>query len=244
MKFLTIGMLWGACCAFSMSTFASPTPATAQFKQQINQAISDIVNTPHKEWSVRIEHFENEEGDITHSIEHYTPHTDIEKTWTLISLNGEQPTTRQIKKFTKKKLKRAKNKKDEQSISISLDRLIQQETLQLLESSEQHLKVGFQVQHIKRLGDDAIGKLEGEISYNKKQAFIEQIAIVNNAEFSPIFSANISELKLTFNFVKINNAVLPKQQDMVMKGRFAYFTEIDETSTVTYSHYQHARLVD
>jgi len=242
MKFLYTYILLATCCSFIVNAAGNQPPASTPFKQQINQAISDIINTPHKEWSVRIEHFENEEGDITSSVEQYTPHADIEKKWTLVSINGEQPTKKQIKAFTKKKLKRAENKKDDKSISLSLNSLIQQETLQLLESNEQHLKVGFQVQHIKRLGDDAIGKLEGFISYDRNNAFIEQIEIVNNAEFSPIFSANISDLKLTFNFVKIDNAILPKQQEMMMKGSFAYFTEIDEISTVTYSGYQHTSL--
>jgi len=44
---------------------------------------------------------------------------------------------------------------------------------------------------------------------------------------------------ITFSFVKIDQAILPNQQKMVMKGRFALFAEIDENSTDTYSNYEY-----
>ena len=72
-----------------------------------------------------------------------------------------------------------------------------------------------------------------------EHAFIDTISIWNREDFSPVLSANITDLMVTFSFIEINGAVLNKQNEMKMKGRFAYFTTIDETSLDTYSEYSY-----
>lgn len=219
-----------------------PTPPTLEhqktIQQTISQAITDIVESPRKEWQVQISHYENEEGDVTSSIERYTPDADITKKWSLLSINGKKPNQKQLKKFAEDKQDIADKKSDNQNFSINLQTLIKQDSLELKQDNDSHIKMGFQVE-IDRLGDDAIGKLEGTLSYNKADKFIEQITIINNDDFSPMFSATISDLMLSFNFIKIEQVILPSQSEFNMKGSFAYFTEIDEISTVTYSNYQH-----
>jgi hypothetical protein len=93
--------------------------------------------------------------------------------------------------------------------------------------------------YIKKLGKDSIGKLQGQLIYQKEQQFIEKISIWNNAEFSPMLTAKISDLAITFTFLDINGAILAKQNEMKMKmkGSFAYFTDINETSIDNFSEY-------
>jgi hypothetical protein len=52
-----------------------------------------------------------------------------------------------------------------------------------------------------------------------------------------MFTANITDLAINFTFSHINGAVLTKQNEMKMKGSFAYFTEINETSLDRFSDY-------
>jgi hypothetical protein len=91
--------------------------------------------------------------------------------------------------------------------------------------------------YIEKLGKDAMGKLQGKLVYQKDKQFIKEITIWNNADFSPMFTANITDLVLTFTFVDINGAVLAKKNEIKMKGSFAYFTEINETSLDSFSGY-------
>jgi hypothetical protein len=67
---------------------------------------------------------------------------------------------------------------------------------------------------IKKMGKDSRGKLQGKLVSQKGNQFIEKIPTWNNAEFSPMFTANITDLALTFTFVHINGAVLVKQNEM------------------------------
>ena len=52
-----------------------------------------------------------------------------------------------------------------------------------------------------------------------------------------MLTANIAEFSLAFTFFHINGSVLVKQNEMKMKGSFAYFTEINETSLDSFSDY-------
>ncbi|WP_286262700.1 hypothetical protein [Thalassotalea atypica] len=221
----------------SASTIAPQTQMSAVLRQQIIQAITDLADAPRKEWAVEISHYENEEGDITSSIERYTPNQEAAKQWSLIRINDKTPTDKQLKKFAKQKQEQAAKKAKGNSYSIDFKSLIKQDSLHLLNNNDSYTLVGFNVL-MEDLGDDAEGKLDGTLSFNKQNNFIEEITIVNNAKFSPLFSASISDFALIFNFIKLNEVVLPQQINMQMKGSFAFFTEIDEVSTTTYSSYQ------
>ena len=229
-----------ACLGCFIHAHAAEKQAAAPtlIEQAVIQAIADMADAPRKEWSVQISHYENEEGDITTSIERYTPNKDTSQQWSLLRINGKAPSNKQLKKFAKKKREQAENKAEGKSYSINFKTLIKPDSLQLLNDNNSHAQVGFKV-HMEKLGDDAEGKLSGRLSYSKQHQYIEEITIVNNAEFSPMFSATISDLRLSFNFIKLNETVLPQQIEMRMKGSFAYFTEIDEVSTTSYSDYQH-----
>ncbi len=108
--------------------------------------------------------------------------------------------------------------------------------MSLVANDERSFVMAFNV-NLDKLGKDAIGKLQGQLTYQKDQQYIETISIWNNAEFSPMFTAKITDLAITFTFTHINGAVLTKQNEMKMKGSFAYFTQINETSVDVFSDY-------
>lgn len=75
--------------------------------------------------------------------------------------------------------------------------------------------------YIEKLGDDAKGKLDGLLTLDKHQHYIESIKVINNSEFSRMFSSSISDFKLIFRFTKIQEAILPLEYTLDMKGSFA-----------------------
>lgn len=236
---------WLPCIFLSLSSnvFSEEirTLDNVQLKENISQGISKIEQTKRKNWSFKVVNFENEEGDITSSIEHFTPNEDKSKRWALLRQNGETPTQRQVDDFINQKLERAQNKEKGNNFSVKLRDLINIESLEYQSETASHINAGFNV-YLKRLGEDAKGKLKGNLLYNKELQFIESITIVNTDDFSPMFSANISDLTITFDFIQLDESILPHKNEMRMKGTFAYFTEIDEISTTTYSDYEKAEL--
>ena len=218
---------------------AALEPASARptvdnsYRETIDTAISRFEQTRREAWSYRVERYENEEGDITSSVEQYNPPTQ----WTLLRLNGSAPSPKAQQAFQAKKQEQSEESNKGANYSLSLRDIIDTNSLTLVDESSRQLRLGFKVKHLKRLGNDATGKLVGTLVFNKQEAFIEHIAITNNDVFSPVFSAKIEQIRLSFSFTHIDDAILPLETTMDMKGSFAFFTEIDETSRDSYSQY-------
>jgi hypothetical protein len=223
-------------CPASLQALENSSSDNSSLKQKVSQAIEKFEQTTHENWAYQIERYENEEGDISSSIEKHSPLDGEHQPWTLIRINGKKPTKKQATQFTDKKIEQTKNLQKGANYSIKLREIINKDSLELASENNTHMDMSFNVR-LPKMGKDSVGKLKGNLSYNKEHEFIEKITIVNKAEFSPLFSANITDLLLTFSFIQINNSVLPHRQDMELKGTFAYFTEIDEVSTDTYSNY-------
>lgn len=215
------------CAGFNVVA-AQDTPAElTSFKEKVDRAIIKFEDTNKQLWSYNISRYENEEGDISSSIEQHLPQAN--EPWLLKQINGQPATHKQIKKFAKKQ-------QQTRNIQFKLRELINQESLSVVSANEKFIIMTFNV-FMKKLGKDSIGKLQGKLIYQKEQQFIQQISIWNNAAFTPMFTANITDLAITFSFVNINGAILAKQNEMKMKGSFAYFTEINETSLDSFSDY-------
>lgn len=242
--------LWLSIAAIGLTSQAMAEPNSANgstiievedpqhhLQQTISDAISRFEQTSRNDWSYRITRYENEEGDVTSSIETFNPANESGKRWSLLRINGQEPTEKQAKKFVKSKQKKSK-KGNEHNFSVKLRDIIQLDSLELLSEDQNTIQASFEV-YLSQLGEDATEDLKGKLTYGKDQAFIESIEITNTDVFSPVFSAEITEFKLTFRFLNIGEAVLPDRQDLSMKGTFAFFTEIDEVSTDTFSEYQY-----
>jgi hypothetical protein len=221
---------------FNTIAAESTTEELILLKEKVNRAIQKVENTERKLWSYNVSRYEDEEGDISSSIEQYSPQAS--ERWILKKINGELPTKKQIKRFSKKKKEQSNTAKQENSMQLKLRDLINEESLLLVSTNDQNIVMSFNV-YLDKLGEDSKGKLQGELTYQKDNQFIETISIWNNAEFSPMFTATITDLAITFTFSHINGSVLTKQNEMKMKGSFAYFTEINETSLDIYSDYQY-----
>lgn len=232
-------------CALLLTTSVSVVNATENVqksdgfdKARIIQAIGQLAESPREKWSVLISDYENEEGDETTKLQRFTPNEELEKRWTLLSINGKKPDASQLEEYFEKKREQVAKSGQKRSYRVDFNTLIQKASLHLVEESDSHILAGFDVV-MEELGHDAKGKLQGSLNFNKAKDFIEQIKIQNSEKFSPIFSASITDLSLIFNFIERREAVLPKRIEMQMKGSFAYFTEIDEVSTTDFSEYKY-----
>lgn len=214
------------------------TAANLEYLQKkVDDGITLFEQTNKQHWSYKVTRYENEEGDITSSTERYSPSHSIATSWKLLEKNGEQPSQKQLNAFFKNKRKLAKKENVQGSMSVPLRDMIDISSLAIVSENKQYLELQFNV-NLKQFDDDSLKKLTGHLQYNKKQAFIEKIIIVNQEPFSPVFSANISDFEISFSFIRLNNSILAHQQRMTMKGTFAIFTDIDEVSIDSYTDYK------
>ncbi|MBZ9610427.1 hypothetical protein [Rheinheimera maricola] len=211
--------------------------AAADLQSTIAGAISQFEQRSRRDWAYRISRYENEEGVISSSVELFEPTKAPAEQWQLLSINGQQPDKKQLRKFAVAKQQQSKAA-GQQNFSVKLSELIQLNSLQLTFEDPQYLQASFGV-YLSQLGGDVSKKLQGTLRFDKTQRYIDTIEISNSANFSPLFSADITEFSLTLRFTKIDSAVLPQQQQLRMKGTFAFFTKIDESSNDTFSDYRY-----
>lgn len=217
-------------CTIKVNAAAHSTTERTDYQILINDAITQFEKTPREQWSYQVARYENEEGDITSSIEQFNANS---QTWHLLKTNEKIPSEAQQKAFLQKKEKQ----KEGVNISIKLRELINQESLTLQREDNNYLFLNFAV-NLNKLGKKASQKLIGKLSYNKANKYIELIEIENTAPFSPMFSAKITDFNIQLAFLKRDISILPKHNKMTMKGSFAFFTKIEEQSTDTFSDYQ------
>lgn len=218
-------------------TLNAQPSAAAELQNTIASAIRQFEQRSRRDWAYRISRYENEEGDISSSVELFEPTNTPDRQWQLLSINGQAPDDKQLRKFAALKQPQGKAA-GQQNFSVKLSELIQLDSLQLTFETPQHLQASFAV-YLSQLGGDVSKKLQGSLRFNKEKHYIDTIEITNTANFSPLFSANINEFNLTLRFTKIDSAILPQQQEMRMKGTFAFFTKIDEVSSDTFSDYRY-----
>lgn len=203
-------------------------------QDKIARAIEAFEASSLADFTYTVHRYENEEGDISSSIEHHDAQQPAPQRWKLLEINGDKPDKKQQRRFQQKIQKKKQN--TEQHFTVKLQDVIKLNSVEPLHEDDQVLQVKFDVA-LEQFGDKASEKLQGQLFLNKSDNFIETIEINNTESFSPMFSANITELKLKFEFVRIDEDVLPFKNSMRLKGTWAFFTEIDEVSTDTWSGY-------
>lgn len=207
----------------------------SHLKHIISEGITKFEQTPIKDWSYEITRYENEEGDVTSSVELFDPTKGRSQQWSLLRINDQLPTPKQKQTFVENQLKKS-NADEHQHFSMQLNDIIQIKSLQLISEGDDQLTASFGIAS-SQFDKDATKYLRGLIVFDKRRLFITSLEINNIKTFSPVFTAKISDFKLTYHFIKIDDAILLKQRDLSMKGTFGFFTEIDEVSTDTFSAY-------
>lgn len=221
-----------------ISTFANAQQtniANPELIELANLAITKLEQTDVNAWAFEASMYENEEGDVSSSLQKHEPTEGKKGSWSLLMINGDKPTKKQQQKFRKDK---KKSTHSDQDFGVAIRTILNLPSITLLSETDTHIMMNFDVR-LERLGEDSWGKLIGIAHYHKEGAFIERIEISNNDEFSPMFGSSISELTLSLDFIQLNESVLIKQKDLQMKGSFAHFMKIDEVSSDKYSKYVH-----
>ncbi len=197
----------------------------------VREGIQRISNTNKQQWAFELHSFESEEGDITQYSASFNGVAAKGEQWQLISWNGETATKKQHREFIKER------ENPKKSFGITLNQLINIDSVQIIDDSEKQLQVTFKV-NIDELGDDANEKLLGQLTLNKTNNLIHQIEINNISEFSPMAMTTIDSFKMVLQFNEFSEQVLLKTTELMMAGTFAGFIELNEISKDEYKFFK------
>lgn len=223
--------IWCGLSLTSVAATGSETEKNQHYLSIVKSAVKKFKDTKYENWQFTITQVENEEGDVSTSTQSHDPSREPNQKWQLVSLNGEAPSDRKRKKYSKKMHTeygsyRPRNFFD----NIVMD------SLQLAHKTEEHLTFEFDVV-TEEFGDDANDKLRGQFILNREQNFIESLTINNTESFSPQFLVTVSHLTLDLRYEQKDESILVKDIVMNLKGNLGPI-EINEVNEVTFGDYK------
>lgn len=232
--------LLGASICYSSSVLAIASEAVLpeiNRQAQVKAAIDRFEQTALQHWAFCLNSAENEEGQLTSSVECFDPRRPAGQQWLLQLSNGQPAGAEQQRSYQAGKKKQAKQGRS-LNVTIKLSRLIVADSVRLSHEDAKYWYGDFTVD-IAKLGKTASKQLQGQLRFDKSGHFIDQIEINNRAAFSPMFGSNIHYFQLKLSFIQLEQTILQLRQDLTMRGTFAFVTPIDEVSSDVFTDFQY-----
>ena len=166
----------------------------------------------------------------------FDPRVNENHGWTLLSVDGKEPSDRQRREFL--------HEKDEQHSESSDDdnrvtAIVDPETLELVEETDTHWVLAFVPAEDEQAFLDSV---DARVRIAKDGRYIESLQIDNFQDIRPGFGTKLTEFKMRLLFgpaVK-DGPVVPKSIDVHVKGRALLFIGFDETEVTRYSDFEYA----
>ena len=150
--------------------------------------------------------------------------------WTLISIDGQSPTKKQLKKFEKKKERQEKRGDDTDRFTD----IITPGTVIFREENTETITLQFAPQ-LDDLPEKSQEFVQGIAVLTKPQKSIQTLRIFSKEPFSPILSVTMETFDMKVQFGEFHGQALPTSLSFRMKGRAA-IKDFDIESLVQYTN--------
>jgi hypothetical protein len=200
--------------------------ADERMEQLLFSELEEASITEHKKFAF-VQRVDGEDGI---EISTFIPSTEPE--WTLVSINGEAPSNKEIKKFNKDKIKEA-----ERNEGNGFRDLIAKGSVVVESETESEIVVSF-TPELDDMSDKAMESMRGKAVFNAEDEALISLSIYSIEPFSPALSVKLEEMNMSFEFDQVQGETLPRQYLFSFRGKVAGLKSFDVDSTVAYSDYQ------
>jgi hypothetical protein len=152
----------------------------------------------------------------------------------LISVNGEPPTSKRLKKFEKREAKRHEDSDNDNSRS-QFSEMVDFSTLALVEVTNGQALLSF-TPVLDGLEEES-DKLNGSLRMNADTHLIEELSLINTAKLSPTFSVSLKTFNMIFSFFPVDGVVLLSQMKTSIEGKAGFLKKFKESTEITFSDY-------
>jgi hypothetical protein len=153
----------------------------------------------------------------------------------LISVNGNPPSAKRLKKFMKQEAKRNEDS-DGKRKRGEFSKMVDYTTLTLQEITNRQAILSF-TPVLDRLEKDS-DKLKGTIVLNTDTLLMEEFSVINTDKISPAFSVSFSTFRLKFLFTQVDGVTLYSQMETTIKGKAGFFKKFEESTEIVFSDYE------
>ena len=226
-------MLRGACCAILLLCAGSPFASAAQdYGALLDEAVNAIEWAIEDEWAFTETAVHGDELWVGR----YDPRLAEDERWSLISVDGKQPTDRQQRKYRHDKDEHREDADDDDN---RVTAIVEPDSLELVEETDDYWVFTFVP-----ADDEAalIDSVDAMIRIRKDGRYVEALEMRNHQDIRPGYGTKITEFQMRFTFGPAveNGPVVQKSLDVRVTGRALLFIGFDETEVVKYSDFEFA----
>jgi hypothetical protein len=153
----------------------------------------------------------------------------------LISVNGEPPTSKRLKKFEKQEAERLEDS-DKDDNRSKFSEMVDFSTLALVEVINGQALLSF-TPVLDRLEKES-DKLNGSLRMNAETHLLEELSLVNTAKLSPAFSVSLKTFNMNFSFFPVDSVVLLSRMKTSIEGKAGFLKKFKESTEITFSDYR------
>ena len=220
-------------------TLSFPAAATADdYSEIVALAFAAIDNEFDREWAFTETSTEEESTFVGR----YDPRE--EDPWTLLSVDGREPTADEARDWRSRKGDGRSDDDDDEEEESAEMRFVTPDSITLIEESDEHWLFGFQP--AAEDGDEKEIKfmrhVEGRLRVVKDGHYVESLDLRNTRPIKPAFSVRINTFvtTLTFGPAAEDGPIVPLTVDVHVQGRAMLAVRFDETEAVRFTDYEYA----
>ncbi len=172
-------------------------------------------------------------------VKHHDPTRPEGQRWTLVSVDGREPTDEERKQQAREEAHAADGDTDEDDDG-EIRAMIDSDSLTLIEETASHAMYRFRPVAEDEGDAKLFDHLDATLSVVKAGPYVESLEMRSRESFSPGFGVKMKEfsMRLTFAPAGPEATALPETVNVHIVGRAFLVKKIDETVAVTYSDYR------
>lgn len=164
----------------------------------------------------------------------FDPGLEEDERWSLISVDGREPTDRQQREFRDDK---EEHRGDSDDGFDQLAASVEPDTLELIEETDAHWLFSF-VPDMDQ--DELVDSVDATIKIIKDGRYVELLEIRNKEVIKPGWGTKITQFltRLTFGPAVDDGPIVPQTINVRVTGRALLFIGFDETEAIRYSDFE------
>ncbi len=220
------------------------------YKQTVIDSLSRFEEIDRDQWAFSVERIQRNGATTKTSVEVFNPGNSKASLWNLLKENKKTPDEKRLvayqKQMTKREAERTANKEKADANGGSKDLLISMinlDSLKIIQQEDHQVVLSF-TPLIEDMGDESSEHLAGEIIIDANNSYVSQMKINNTGKLTPAFSVSLKNFSLLFEFIQIEEHILPLSIVSEISGKIGFMKSIEEYSSERYSDYRYLTAKD
>jgi len=206
--------------------------ADGGYQALLDEAIGNIEWEFEKEWAFTETSLS--EGQLF--VGRFDPRLEDDEQWTLLSVDGKEPTDKQRRKYLHNKDEHRGDADDDDN---RVTAIVEPDSLELVEETDEHWLFTF----VPAEDQEAfMTSVDAKIRIVKDGRYVDSLEMRNFQDIKPGFGTKITkfQMRLTFGPALDAGPIVPKSMDVHVTGRALLFISFDDTEVTKYSDFEYA----